>query len=213
MNAERIVVIADDREANSDVVRVLRDLAQVQLEIKRLTRGDYLVAQRLLFERKTLPDLVASIRDGRLFSQARGLCSAKTMPALILQGSVQDLRDSGMTRAAIQGALVSLTFRFGIPILRARDGRECALLMLYAAQQTSAGRIALIRRPGPTAKAKQRRQLYILQGFPGIGALRSRHLLAHYGSLVEIFNASAKDLQNLPGMGRKTAESMYRLLH
>ncbi len=212
MNTDRIFVIADDREEDSDVVQAFKDLP-VRLQIKRLQYGDYLVANQLLFERKTLPDLAASIRDGRLFSQARGLSAAKAIPAVILQGSLADLHESGMKREAMQGALISLTFRFGIPVLRARDGRECALLMLYAAQQTSAGRIAVQRRPGLPKGDKKRRQLYILQGFPGLGDFRSRQLLSQYGSLAEIFNAPAEELQNLHGIGAITAKSIYNLLH
>lgn len=36
-----------------------------------LRLGDYLVGSRLLIERKSLPDLCASIKDGRLFDQAK----------------------------------------------------------------------------------------------------------------------------------------------
>jgi ERCC4-type nuclease len=39
----------------------------------------------LLFERKTLPDLVASIADGRLFKQALRLVNAKLPAAMILE--------------------------------------------------------------------------------------------------------------------------------
>ncbi|MGL6158945.1 ERCC4 domain-containing protein [Microbulbifer sp.] len=39
----------------------------------RLPLGDYLIKEHLLFKRKTIPDLLASLTDGRLFRQARQL--------------------------------------------------------------------------------------------------------------------------------------------
>lgn len=208
-----IPVIADDRERQSDVVDELLRLPQVRLTIQRLPVGDYLVAGRLLFERKTLLDLAASIRDGRLFAQAKRLAAAKEIPALILQGTASDLRSQGMSRAAIQGALISLAFRFGIPVLRARDGRECVSLMLYAAEQTADGKRVLLRRPAVMGKNKQRRQLYILQGLPGVGDARSRNLLERFQTPANVFTASVDELQQVQGIGRIQAEKIYSIIH
>jgi len=208
-----IPIIADDRERKSDVVDELLRLPQVQLAIQRLPVGDYLVAGRLLFERKTMLDLAASIRDGRLFAQTKRLAAAKGMPALIVQGSGSDLRTQGMSREAIQGALVSLAFRFGIPVLRARDGRECASLMLFAAEQTADGKRVHLRRPAGLGKNSQRRRLYILQGLPGVGDARSRNLLERFQTPANVFTASVDELKQARGIGRIQAEKIYSLIH
>ncbi len=208
-----IPIIADDRERKSDVVDELLKLPQVQLTIQRLPVGDYLVAGRLLFERKTMLDLAASIRDGRLFAQAKRLAAAKEMPALILQGAGSDLRAQGMSREAIQGALVSLAFRFGIPVLRARDGNECASLMLYAAMQTANGKRVHLRRPTGLGKNTQRRRLYILQGLPGVGDVRGRNLLERFQTPANVFTASVDELKQVRSIGRIQAEKIYSLIH
>ena len=57
------------------------------MEVERLTLGDYLVDNTFLFERKTLPDLAESIKQGRLFSQALRLAESKLSVALILEGT------------------------------------------------------------------------------------------------------------------------------
>ena len=67
-NEDRITVIADDREIKSEVIHFLLEMKNVSVAIKRLSLGDYLVDNRLLFERKTLNDFALSIIDGRLFS-------------------------------------------------------------------------------------------------------------------------------------------------
>ena len=65
----RHTLAADDREPES-VVSALRSLRRVQVSLRRLKLGDYVVDGRLLIERKTLPDFALSIVQGRLFRQA-----------------------------------------------------------------------------------------------------------------------------------------------
>ena len=69
-NNRRIAVIVDHRESNREVIKFLSETKNVSVAIKRLSLGDYLVDNRLIFERKTLNDFALSIIDGRLFSQA-----------------------------------------------------------------------------------------------------------------------------------------------
>ena len=68
--AYSVSVVVDDRESSSGVLRALREIADVKVTVQRLPRGDCLIDGRILFERKTLPDLAESIKDGRLFKQA-----------------------------------------------------------------------------------------------------------------------------------------------
>ena len=102
--------------------RCARD-PQVVVRLQRLPVGDYLVDDNLLFERKTLLDLTQSIKDGRLFRQGLRLASASARGVVILEGSSRDLAQSRMRREAIQGALVTLTLSFGIPLLRSANPR------------------------------------------------------------------------------------------
>lgn len=98
-----VQVIADDREPADGVVARLRQHPDVTLRSERLPVGDYLVDDGLLFERKTLPDLVQPIKDGRLFSQALRLGQARQRTALVLEGRGRDLAGTRMRREAIRG--------------------------------------------------------------------------------------------------------------
>lgn len=135
----------------------------------RLPVGDYLVDEALLFERKTLLDLVASIKDGRLFAQGLRLANASCRAALILEGGSQALAQSGMRREAIQGALVSLTLFLGIPLLRSMNADETASLILFAARQGRTFAAGALPRKGKRPRGKPRVQNRILQGLPGVG--------------------------------------------
>jgi DNA excision repair protein ERCC-4 len=68
-NSRHILIVADDREPKNDVLQYLAERPDISVTIKRLPIGDYLVDNRLLFERKTIRDFGISIIDGRLFNR------------------------------------------------------------------------------------------------------------------------------------------------
>jgi len=53
----------------------------------------------------------------------------------------------------------------------------------------------------------------LLDGVPGLGDTRSKALLARFGSLKRLRAASVEDVQTVPGIGRRTAESVVAALH
>ena len=61
---KEIEFVVDDREVRSGVLELLKSYADVSVRVCRLAQGDYLIDDRLLVERKRLPDLVISIKDG-----------------------------------------------------------------------------------------------------------------------------------------------------
>jgi ERCC4-type nuclease len=198
----------DDREVSSPVLAALRRHPEFRIQVERLTVGDYLIDDSLLFERKTLMDLAASIKDGRLFAQAERLASAGPRGALILEGTAKDLTESRMRREAIQGALVTLTLFFGLPLLRARDPDESARLMLFAARQQRSFARGAIPRHGERPRGKARLQNHILQGLPRIGPERAKRLIEHFGSIEAVIAADAQALTAVPGIGDSIAETI-----
>jgi len=201
-------IVADDRESAGAVLAALQRRECVQLRVERLPVGDYRIDDTLLFERKTLPDLVASIKDGRLFAQALRLAEAPFRTALILEGRSQDLTQSRMRREAIQGALVTLTLFLGIPLLRSMDPEETASLMLFAARQGRAVASGALPRKGRRPRGKARVQSRILQGLPGVGPERAKRLLDRFGTIEAVIAAPADALASVPGIGKGTAEAI-----
>ncbi|MBA2555564.1 MAG: excinuclease ABC subunit UvrC [Geodermatophilaceae bacterium] len=53
----------------------------------------------------------------------------------------------------------------------------------------------------------------LLDGVPGLGETRRKALLATFGSLKRLRAASIDDVQTVPGIGRRTAESIVAALH
>jgi ERCC4-type nuclease len=205
---ETTTIIADDREANADVVQHLRARPDCTVIIKHMVLGDYQVAGRLLVERKGWPDLVASIVDGRLFRQACRLSASPWHAVLLLEGKEEDIADCAMTREAIQGALVSVSVILGIAVLRSRDAAESARLMLYAGRQLRSVISGAVTRAGHRPKSKRRTQLHILQGLPTVGPVRAARLLEKFGTVEAVFTAAHRELIQVAGIGKAAAESI-----
>lgn len=202
-----IPILVDDRETAA-VSALLRQSPAIDVAITRLKLGDYLVDGRLLFERKTVNDLVVSIIDGRLFLQARRLASAPLRAALIVEGPDEALAGSGMSWEAVQGALVTTSLFFGIPLLRARSPDETARTILYAARQAATIATGALPRHSYRPAGKRGLQLHILQGLPGIGPERARRLLDRFGSVQAAIECPVDALCSIKGIGRRGAEKI-----
>lgn len=205
-------VVVDDRELQAGVLECLRSIEGVTIVVRRLPLGDYLVDNRLLFERKTLSDLTVSIVDGRLFNQAWRLASCEYRPVYILEGSTSDLVATGMRREALQGAIITLTVLLNIPLLRSWNQEETARLIQYASEQVHRTVKGGVQRCGYRPKGKRKRQLYILQGLPGIGPERAERLLDTFGSVEAVFGVNADGLCRVEGVGMKIAEKIRNVV-
>ena len=206
-NHETITITADDREQKGEVIAALVEMKKVSVKIERLSIGDYR-ANRVVFERKTLNDFAISIIDGRLFKQMIRLASAASKGVLILEGTGKDLTDTGMHREAIQGALITVSLILGIPVLRSQNPAETAKLIVYAAHQIRSIAGNALQRPGYHPKNKQKRQIFILQGLPGIGRERALRLLERFGSVERVITAGREELESVEGIGKSTANKI-----
>lgn len=201
-------VVVDDREVGSGIVDELQQIGGVEVTIRRLAVGDYLIDARLLIERKTLSDFVASLTDGRLFRQASKLAATPLRCALILEGIGSDLAGIRLRREAVHGAILTLAIKFGIPLLRSRDPTESARLIVYSAMQLGRPRSRNLLRPGKRPASTPRIQIHILQGLPGIGPERARRLLEAFGCVEKVMTAPADQLARVNGIGIQTARQI-----
>jgi ERCC4-type nuclease len=207
-NNKIINITADDREHKSEVIESLMGIEDVDVNISRLSMGDYQVDNRLIVERKTLKDFAVSIIDGRLFKQMICLANSKSEGVLILEGTVGDTAELGMTREAMQGALITVSLILGIPVLRSKDPSETAKLMVYIGRQIESMAMGGVHRHGYRPKNKRKRQLFILQGLPGVGQERAGRLLDRFGSIEAAISASSSELQSVDGIGKNVAEKI-----
>jgi DNA excision repair protein ERCC-4 len=203
-----IHIIADDRERKSDVINLLAEFENVELSIRRLSVGDYQIGKRVVIERKTLKDFAISVIDGRLFKQMIYLANSKSQGVLILEGTISNSVEIGVTREAMQGALITVSLIMGIPVLRSKNPAETAKLMIFIARQIESITNGGVQRHGYQPKGLRYRQRYILQGFPKVGRERADRLLDRFGSVEAVISAGIDDLQTVDGIGKNIAEKI-----
>jgi ERCC4-type nuclease len=217
LNDSRIInfqghIIVDDRECKSKVILSLLEKENMNISVRRLPVGDYQISNRVVVERKTIRDFGKSVVDGRLFKQMIRLANSTYQGVMILEGTIADTVDLKMTTASIQGALTTVSLILGIPVLRSRDPSETARLIVYAGRQLNSITRGGIQRYGYRPKGSRKRQLYILQGLPGIGPKKAGRLLDRFGSVEAAVTASSTELQSVEGVGKSIAERIRRVV-
>ncbi|WP_158861324.1 ERCC4 domain-containing protein [Lunatibacter salilacus] len=208
-------VSIDDREsvALEDEFRKLGNMIVCR---QRMDVGDYLLDSDLLVERKTIPDFCHSIKDGRLFKQAKLLATSPIPAIYILEGRNRQFKDTDFTRQAIQGILISLSLAFRLPIIKTKNYPESVQVMLQCFKQLTKDRLEE-QRFFPQSYTKKQPPLHIqrvqiLKGFPGVGVDRAERMLAKFDSLYAVFTAENEALLNVPGLGKKTVDRFLEIL-
>jgi len=114
---DKILVLVDNREARSQVPRLIKKNEQTKIQLVNLPEGDYKLSDECVVERKTMHDFAESIIDGRLFDQIGNKLSTYKKPILILEGLESEIKIR-LSPQAIKGAIASIVLSFRIPILR-----------------------------------------------------------------------------------------------
>jgi len=210
--AARIAI--DDRERSSGVAEALSHRPGVNLTTHRLSLGDYEVDSTLIVERKTLADFAVSVLDGRLFRQVGRLAKEReARTCLILEGTAETYPRLAIPNHAFQGALITVTLVFGVPVLRSATPEETADLILFAAHQLHRQAALPPRRMGAKGSSLRKSQLLLLQAVPMVGPLRAEALLETLGVPSQIANADVEALAEVNGIGPAIATSIQRVMH
>ncbi len=208
---ERDRIIVDNREFRSKVAQELarRD---VVVEPMQLQVGDYVISKRLVVERKETDDMVQSLIDGRLFSQATALVRSEYQRRLIIVEGEDVYTVRRMNPEAISGAILSLMLDFQIPIMFTRGPVETADVLLQLLKKETKEKQEHGVRDGKVPMVLHERQRFVVEGLPNISATLAKRLLDHFGSVQAVMDAHEKDLCQVQGIGKGTAREIRELL-
>ncbi len=206
-----VTVFVDVREGNSPVVKELVRLG-ININLRNLPVGDYVLSENIVVERKTVLDFASSIIDRRLFIQAKNLASTYPKPVFIIEG--ENLYSvSGVSAKAIQGAILSLILDFGIPIILTKNPTETAAFLALTAEKEQVEKTSY-----PTLRGEKKppslteQQEYIVSSLPNVEVTLARRLLKTFKTIEKIFTASKDELKKVPGIGEVTAERIRKVI-
>lgn len=204
------VVFADTREGNSKVIRHLSEM-EIDVKVQAMAVGDYQVSDEVVIERKTAKDFVDSIVDKRLFKQARSLMEEFKRPLIILEGD--DLYNGMINPNAIRGSIASIALDFGISIIPTRNAQDTAAMIKRIAIREQSGEKTPIQiRTDKKPVNLWEQQLFIIESLPNIGPVNAKNLLEHFGTVANIINTSESQLQEVEGIGKKTAANIRKVV-
>jgi DNA excision repair protein ERCC-4 len=205
-------VIVDHRENADVLIDSLKNQYCFNVEITTLKLGDYFLEPDITVERKTTNDFIVSIIDGRLFNQAHILVKYAKRPIMIVEGRHFNLGKFGISAEPVNGALITLAQTFYIPVLRTIDEKDTAwhLNQLYLQRKRVGEQKGSLF--GYKGKKIETQKVHLLRTLPGIGNKTAKDLLDYFESITDIVNASEKELQNVPGIGRISARRIKNMV-
>ncbi|MEK6817321.1 MAG: ERCC4 domain-containing protein [Nanoarchaeota archaeon] len=200
-NKEKIKIIIDYREKNSLVASYLIK-ENFNIEFKELKIGDYIVKDTII-ERKTIPDFISSMINGRLLRQLEELKQFENK-LLIIEGiSKQDIYSDeagGVNANAIRGFLLSIALKHKIPLMFTKDSEDSAKFMAVLSRKKSK---EIKLNAGKKTLDKKEQLQFIIESFPGIGPKKSKELLKKFSSIQNIINAPLENLEKILGKNAK----------
>lgn len=209
----RIEIHVDSREMRSAVVKAL-EAKGVKMEFRALPVGDYVLSDRVCVERKTTDDFLSTLFDPArgLFEQIINMKREYLRPVLIIEG--EGLYTKRRIRPeAIHGIIASIMVDYGIPVLFTGNEDDTASYIFTIARREQLDRKRTV---SPHARKSSHtlaeRQEYLVSAISEVGPVIAKNLLKHFGSVKNIAEASAEELQAVDKVGPKTAARIREIM-
>jgi len=210
MRVEDLRIIIDERERKSGIPKLLKDIG-VNVEIKTLPIGDYIVSHETVVERKSINDLIASIFDGRLFDQCNRLKEHFQFPIILLEGNVDEIESITENPLVFYGALSTIAIDYKIPIIPTPNASHTAKLLVSLSSRKESIKGPLLKKIKKSNDV-QKQQLSVLCSLPGVGEKIAIRMLEKFESPLKVLSASTKDLAKIPGLGESRAKKIKKML-
>jgi len=208
LNQLRIVV--DEREKKSGIPNLLKSIG-INLEIKTLPIGDYIVAPETIVERKSISDLVSSVFDGRLFDQCNRMKENFQFPIIIIEGNTDKIEELVENPFVFYGAVSSVAIDFKIPIISTPNASHTAKLLVSMCSRKDTTKGPFIKKIRKSDDV-QKQQLSVLSSLPGVGEKVAIRMLEKFGTPLKVFSASSTELSKISGLGEARAKNIKKIL-
>ncbi|MBI3253756.1 MAG: heavy metal resistance protein CzcA [Nitrosopumilales archaeon] len=210
MKLDQLRIIVDEREKKSGIPDLLKAVG-VNIEIKTLPVGDYIVAPEIVVERKSIRDLISSIFDGRLFDQCNRLREHFQHPVILMEGNVDEIEEFTENPLVFYGALSSIALDFKIPVLPTPNATHTAKLLVSMSSRKDATKGPFLKKIKKSSDL-QRQQLSVLCSLPGVGEKLATRMLEKFGTPLQVLGASSVELSKVEGLGKERAKKIKEML-
>ncbi|MGH1567025.1 MAG: ERCC4 domain-containing protein [Nitrosopumilus sp.] len=210
MKLENLRIIVDERERKSGIPDLLKSVG-LNLEMKTLPIGDYIVAPETIVERKSIHDLMASVFDGRLFDQCSRLKEHFEHPIVLMEGNVDDIEEIAENPLIFYGALSSVVLDFKIPVIPTPSASHTAKLLVSMCSKKESHKGPYLKKIKKSSDL-ERQQLSVLCSLPGIGEKFAVRMLEKFGTPLKVFSATTAELGKVEGLGETRAKKIKKML-
>ncbi len=201
----------DDREPNQLAIEVEKYGHEV--EVKRLKTGDF-EGKTSIGEIKRGEDFFASIVDRRIINQAKKMHQTGKQRFLILAGNMSDER---FRLKPVVSTILEMVFRYEIAIIPVMNVEVTIAYAIHSILTKVDGKkhpsvnYTQTRRYATGLERNTNREMF--RSIPGIGPKRAFAVEnSAYNSMEKLVNASLDQLNSIPQIGKKSAQTIYDAL-
>ncbi len=207
---DKLKIIVDHRERG--ILNELKEL-DMDVELKDLKAGDFVLSDKVGVELKTKEDFIASIIDGRLLNQLKLLRENFEIPLLLIQGEEDIYSLRNVYPNAIRGMIATITVSYNIPIIYSQNAKDtAAILKIIAKREQDPDLKSIYLRNERKPLTLKEQQEYIIQSLPGVGPNLSKALLENFKSVKNIFDADIEKLKEVDKIGKKKADNIRKVI-
>ena len=210
MNLKNLRIVVDDREKKSGIPDLLKSVG-LNVEMKTLPIGDYIVAPETIVERKSIRDLLASVFDGRLFDQCSRLKEHFEHPVILIEGNVDEVEEIADNPLIFYGAISTVVLDFKIPVIPTPSAAQTAKLLVSMCSRKDASKGPFLKKIKKSPDL-ERQQLSSLCSLPGIGEKFAVRMLEKFGTPLKVFTATTAELSKVEGLGEARAKKIKKVL-
>lgn len=183
-----------------------------EIEVKELLVGDYLCGNCIV-ERKSMEDLIKSVRDGLIYKQSEDLLyNTDLNPYIIICARARDFELLGYNMWDVYTTISKLNKK-GIPTFMV-DNEDYFVTLLVTLMKThnsekEAHNINPVRRPVSLSDQVQTTYSTI----PSVGRILAERLYTIFPIPENLFQCSIQQLMSIEGISKKKAKIIFEYIH
>ena len=210
MKFDKLRIIVDEREKKSGIPDLLKSIG-LQMEIKVLPIGDYIVGPETIVERKSIQDFMSSVFDGRLFDQCDRLKKHFQHPIILMEGNVDEIEQIIENPLVFYGAISTVALDFKIPIIPTPNANHTAKLLVSMCSKRESLKGPFLKKIKKSNNL-QKQQLSLLASLPGVGQKLAARMLEKFETPSSVLNSTVADLSKINGLGNQRAKKIKKVL-